>query len=347
MASIELYRADDSRAASALYRRVFGHDAAEEQRLIWEWLYRRNPNNPSGDPTIWVAREGPTLVGQLATMPVALALGGRQVAASWGIEVMVAPERQRRGLGEMLFRSWDQSVGAALGLGSSESSIRLFEKSRLPRPGPVPCLVKPLSRRAFRRSNWPVPLNRLVSAVTLPIVRLLARSRPLRAEVVPIASFGPGFNDLWQRVATRFDFAVRRDAAYLNWRFVDPPHVRYTTVGLRRGDEFTGYAVYRHVREPLGRVTLLVDFLADPDDESGMKTILRWVDRAARAADSDKIRAYCMHQEFRRIMRRSGYFAVKSPMELAAKINAIPVPSDFYAHTDRWHVTLGDAAQDH
>ena len=94
-------------------------------------------------------------------------------------------------------------------------------------------------------------------------------------------------------------------------------------------------------------MTLLVDFLVDPDDASGMKTMLRWVDRAARAADSDKIRAYCMHHEFRRYMRRSGYFAVKSGLELAAKINAIPVASDYYARTDRWHVTLGDAAQDH
>jgi hypothetical protein len=32
-----------------------------------------------------------------------------------------------------------------------------------------------------------------------------------------------------------------------------------------------------------------VDFLVDPDDEPGMKTLLRWVD-AARAEDSDKVR---------------------------------------------------------
>ena len=37
------------------------------------------------------------------------------------------------------------------------------------------------------------------------------------------------------------------------------------------------------MHEPRGRVTLLVDFLADPDDETGFKTLLRWVDREARA----------------------------------------------------------------
>ena len=61
----------------ALYRRVFGPDAAEASRLRWEWQYRRNPNNPGGAPVIWIAREGPTLVGQYATMPVRLQVHGQ------------------------------------------------------------------------------------------------------------------------------------------------------------------------------------------------------------------------------------------------------------------------------
>ena len=72
---------------------------------------------------------------------------------SWGMDVMVAPERQRQGLGEVLFRTWDRNVGASLGLGLSESSYRLFQKLRWPDVGPVPCLVKPLTRRALRRPD--------------------------------------------------------------------------------------------------------------------------------------------------------------------------------------------------
>ena len=53
---VDRYRADDRRAVDALYRRVFGTDAAESSRLRWEWQYRRNPNNPGGEPEIWVAQ---------------------------------------------------------------------------------------------------------------------------------------------------------------------------------------------------------------------------------------------------------------------------------------------------
>ena len=115
---------------------------------------------------------------------------------------------------------------------------------------------------------------------------------------------------------------------------------------LRRDDRNIGYAVYRHLHEPRGRVTLLVDFLADPDDEAALRTLLHWIDREARQADSDKIRDFAMHAGFRRVLKRSGYFQVKSTMEFVAKVNGIDVAAAFYENTDNWHVTLGDSDQD-
>ncbi len=343
---ITRYRPDDREPIEALYRRVFGPDAAEASRLRWDWQYRLNPHSPAEGPLIWVAREGPSIIGQYATMPVALSLGGRDIDGSWGMDVMVAPERQRQGLGELLFGTWDRHVGAALGLGLSASSHRLFQKLRWPEVGPVPYLIKPLTRRAFRRAQWPMLFNRLVSAVTLPYVKFVARTRPLSGEVRLIRRFGADFDALWQRVAPDLDFAVRRDARYLQWKYISPPHVRYTIAALVRDDVAQGYVVYRHAREPRGRVTLIVDFLVHPGDEAGLETLLRWVDREARAADSDKIRCFCMHAAFRKVLKREGYAQTASTLQFVVKINREPLRSDFYAATDRWHVTLGDSDQD-
>jgi GNAT superfamily N-acetyltransferase len=346
MADIDRYRAEDRRTVDALYRRVFGHDAAEGSRLRWDWQYRRNPNNPRGVPEIWIAREGPAVVGQYATMPVQLMVTGKELRGSWGMDVMVAPERQRQGLGEVLFRTWDRNVGASLGLGLSESSYRLFQKLRWPDVGPLPCFVKPLTRRALRVPNWPMPVNRFVSALTLPVVKLVSRMQPLGAEVRLIQRFDDTFTELWESLGSRFDFAVRRDAAYLNWKFVSAPHVRYVIAALRRDDRNVGYAVYRHFREPRGRVTLLVDFLVDPSDHVGFRTLLGWVDREARQADSDKIRTFAMHTGLIRMLKRAGYFQVKSSVQFVAKVNGVDVQPSFYTDTDRWHVTLGDSDQD-
>jgi hypothetical protein len=70
------------------------------------------------------------------------------------------------------------------------------------------------------------------------------------------------------------------------------------------------------------------------------------VDREARAADSDKIRCFTPHAALRRVLRRSGYFQVRSTLRLVAKINAIDVPPSFYRSLDGWHITLGDSDVD-
>ena len=346
MPEIDRYRPEDQRGVEALYRRVFGPDAAAASRLRWDWQYRRNPNNPNSTPLLWVVREGPTIIGHYATIPVRLSLGGKEIAAAWGTDAMIAPERQRRGLGEELFRTWDRNVDASLGLGLSDSSSSLLKKMHWPDVTPIPGLVKPLTRRAVRLPQWPMAVNRFVSAVTLPIVRVAARVRPLRADVEPIRRFDASFTDLWERLADRFALAVRRDAPYLNWKYIEPPHVRYSVAALKREGRAEGYAVYRHAQEPRGRVTWLVDFLADTHDEIGFKTLLRWVDAEARLAGSDKIRCFASHAGFRRVIRHSGYFQMRHPLPLAVKINAVNVPATFYKETDDWHVTLGDSDQD-
>jgi GNAT superfamily N-acetyltransferase len=347
VSEIDRFRPDDRRGVDTLYRRTHGADAANALRLRWDWQHRRNPYNQTGQPEIWVAREGPTVVGHYTTLPVRVSIKGIEVEGAWGSDAMVVPERRRQGIGEALVRTWDRHSGAVLALGASSDGRKLLDRLHWPDAHIVPCLVKPLTRRAVRLPQWPLPVNRLLSAVTWPIVHVVSRSRPLRAECEPIRRFDSSFTALWERLAPKFDLAVRRDAAYLNWRYIEPPHVRYSIVALKRLGEVHGYAVYRHMHEPLGRVTLLVDFLADPDDLAGMKTLLRWVDRAARAEDADKVRAYAMNGAFRRALHRNGYFPVKSTLEVSAKVNAVQVPKGFYDETAKWHITYGDSDQDH
>ena len=69
--------------------------------------------------------------------------------------------------------------------------------------------------------------------------------------------------------------------------------------------------------------------------------------REARMDDSDKIRCHVTNAAFRRVLRRSGYFVVKSGIDLTVKVNAVPVPKGFYDSADEWHFTLGDGELDH
>jgi len=211
----------------------------------------------------------------------------------------------------------------------------------------VRLFVKPLSGRALRRPNWLMPINGLVSVLTYPFVRLVARARPMQGEVRTIRQFDDGFTRLWDRVGPKFAGVVRRDARYLNWRYMQSPHVRYSAAALFRDGEAAGYVVYRHVQEPRGRATRLIDFFADPQDDEGVLSLLRFVDREAQAANSDKIRVFATHAGFRKLLRKSGYYPWRSSMEFVARINAVHVDAAFYASADGWHITAGDSDQDH
>jgi len=280
-------------------------------------------------------------------MPVRVTIAGTEVAGTWSSDPLVVAERQRQGLGGALLRAWDRGTGVALGAELSAGTRARLDELRWPKSQPLTCLVKPISRRAFRIPTWPVAINRLVSAVSLPLVRVVSRTQPLRAEIEVVRRFDARADRLWEKLSNRFAVAVKRDARYLNWKYVEPPHVRYTIALLQRGEDVEGYVVYRHLREPQGRVTQIVDLIADPADERGIKTLARWVDREARAEDSDKIRCYLTQASFRRVLRRSGYFVVKSGIDVTVKVNAIPVPKGFYESADEWHFTLGDNELDH
>ena len=345
MADIERFTPDDRRGIEQLHRRTLGNEAAERLRLHWDWA-RRNPAN-GAEPPYWVVREGPTLIAASPLMPVTISVAGSEVAGTWSSDPLVVAERQRQGLGGSLLRAWDRGTGVALAAALSHATRSRLDEMRWPKAVPLPCLVKPISRRALRIATWPVAINRLVSAVTLPLVRIVSRSEPLKEEVEVVRRFDARADRLWEKLAGRFALAVRRDSRYLNWKYAEPPHVRYKMALLRRGDEVEGYVVYRHLREPQGRVTQIVDLVADPSDERGIKTLARWVDREARMDDSDKIRCHVMNASLRRVLRRSGYFVVKSGIDLTVKVNAVPVPAGFYESADEWHFTLGDGEMDH
>src|SRR5688572_3832209 len=290
MAEIERFTPEDRRGIEQLHRRTLGNEAADRLRLHWDWA-RRNPAN-GVEPPYWVVREGPTLIAASPLMPVRVSVAGNEVAGTWSSDPLVVAERQRQGLGGGLLRAWDRGTGIALGAALSSATRGRLDEMGWPKSQPLPCLVKPLSRRAFRIPTWPVMINRLVSAIALPIVQVVSRTQPLKEEVEVVRRFDARADRLWDKLAGRFTLAVRRDARYLNWKYAEPPHVRYAMALLRRGDEVEGYVVYRHLREPQGRVTQIVDLVADPADERGNKTLARWVEREERMDDSDKILSY-------------------------------------------------------
>ena len=152
MAEVDRFRPEDRRSVEALYRRVFGNDAADASRLRWDWQYRRNPNNPDGHPD-HLARTRRSEHHRAVRDDAGAAVGARPGGAG------LVGHRRDGGARNASGRA-SARCSSARGTGTSarhwvsgcrNPRINCSRSFAGPKPGPVPCLVKPLTRRAFRR----------------------------------------------------------------------------------------------------------------------------------------------------------------------------------------------------
>jgi GNAT superfamily N-acetyltransferase len=349
--TLEIHRRSerDREALESMYAEVFGAEAAERNRARFRWQYEDNPHCPPEGPEIWVARENGVVLGQYATMPVRLHVKGRILRGSWGMGVVVRPNLQRKGIGSRLFLYWDQQVEASLGLGLSLQSYTLFRKLQWEDVGPVPCYSKILDPKALLSRRLPgvaasglAPLLRAALWVAFP-----SRRRRTDVEVRPLAGeFGAEYDLLWEKAAPKFDFIAERKSAYLNWKYLDPPHVRYDVFEARRkGGELSGYVVLRVAVRGEVRLALVVDLFADPDDRETLGALLDRAIDYGHETSAARLQSFTFDRRIAGRLLAKGFFLISSPMQFCVRIKS-GVDERFFRDTSRWHVTFGDSDQD-
>jgi GNAT superfamily N-acetyltransferase len=331
----------------ALYADVFGQALGERSRRRWDWQYLENPATPPAGPEIWVAREDDRLLGQYASMPVVLWWGGREVRSSWGMDVFVAAEARGRGVGAKLFTAWSDHVEVALGLGLTESSYGLFKKLRYHDVGPVPFFRKVLDVRALARRR----LGPALGSAAAPLLRLgLAvrqreRARPAGdVTVAAAAGFTGEYDALWERARASYAMCVRRDRAYLEWKYARCPHRSYEVREARRQGRLEGFVVSRHEEHKGIRLGWVIDLFSDTADAEVQDALLGAVLDSFRAAGVARAQAFSMNAALGAALRGRGFLRADSPMQFCVRAR---VPSeDVFAQTARWHVVFGDSDMD-
>lgn len=339
MLVIDRFRAEDRAAVDALFVRLHGSDAAQAFLQRWPWQYERNPKVVGGAPLVWLARVDDEVVGQYSTLPVTLTVNGTEIDAAWGVDAMVNAEHQGKGFGRILYETAQANFGASLALGMSDASQALFTKLKWHDLGRVPRLVKSMSARV---QNTPPTSGPPWARLRFAVRNLMAHLRS-PSDIQVITRFDDGVSQLWERVGKHFAFAVRRDAAYLNWKFVDAPHLEYQIATCVRAGETCGYAIIRHSEKDGWRATIIADFLADPRQPGVLQSLLRWVDREAIAAQSDVIRVVATHAQFIEKLHGAGYADRAPVVRFMVRIDGVTVPANYFDSVAAWHVTIGDS----
>jgi hypothetical protein len=78
---IKQFELSDQQALLSFLREAYTDDPRKSETTFWKWHYLENPYTSLDDIPLWIVKDGDRVVGQLATIPVDLKVGG--LSGSW------------------------------------------------------------------------------------------------------------------------------------------------------------------------------------------------------------------------------------------------------------------------
>lgn len=268
---------DDLGAVAELLHRVFGVRQTVE---TLRWKFTGCTGRVAGSTVLVVDRR---IVGFLGQVPVRVRVVGHEVPAAQGTDLCILEEYRRLnaflGMVQASVREM-RTAGVALTYGianpgTGPMATELFGHRPLVS---VPLLVRPLSPADTSLARGARLLARVLSACD----RLREREPADRQNPFPlsrIARFDERFDRFWREIRDDYPVMLVRDAAHLNWRYVDAPDVVYERLCIESAaDRIGGYAVLglrRRGRQLRGQI---VDIVTPRNGD------LRVVGRLVRAA---------------------------------------------------------------
>ena len=261
-------------ALTALYRDVRGI----ERPVDW-WRWVTTDTAAGGDLIAVDDGAGAVLAvyGQLH-MPYGTADGPRRFGSLHSLAI----RPQHRGwslLRDLFAAALEAADDAGIACGFAFATGEATEmNARLGWPvlGRLPAVAAALRpSRALRGRGVPLALAALAAPADLALApwRAALGRRHRGADLCAIDRFDDATDDLWRACATGRRLSLRRDAAWLNWRYVDAPHTAYARVGAWRGNRLDGVAIWRP-RPDRGDGALLELFARD-DDPSVLDALAR------------------------------------------------------------------------
>lgn len=346
----------DREGICALFKTVYGRRKRIEE---YRWLYERNP---SGRHRTWVAVDGETgqVVGARPVFPWRMKIGTEEILASQAGDAMTHPAWRGQGIfTALVMAAWsglrDEGIPFSYSF-SNPGSLSVYNKVKISDEetvgtheiGTLCRWVRPLRWEALlaRRTGnaWlSAPLGRLADIATDVVTHLGHAGDPAGLTVRAIDRFDERFNELWATAARPFPVIGVRDAAFLNWRYIDTPHRRHTALAVERGDTLLGYVVVELLPGSDGIIEgHISDFLVVPEPaafDALMDGVLRWL-RKATAAQG--VFTALEGHPYDGQLRRWGFVQRPSQRPFAVHIHVPTDRENLPLDPHQWFLTLGD-----
>jgi GNAT superfamily N-acetyltransferase len=244
-AHIKQFTVADTDALLAFLREAYPDDPRKSEPVYWRWHYLENPFTSLDDVPLWVLQDAEgRIVGQVATIPVALKVGAEERRAIWILDFIVHEDYRGQRWGRRLLDTAREHCRTMIALGINAGSTGVLNSQKWAAMGSINryhLLLNP-GHAVKELSRVPV-LGRAVNLAYAPL-RPRAGARAARGVSLRVVEqFDAEFDDLWRRASAQWPCAVVRRADYLDWQFRRQPGKRYETLGLWADGRLAGYVV--------------------------------------------------------------------------------------------------------
>lgn len=317
------FHKEDCSALFRLFELTYG--SSEPLKRRWQWQYLDHPR--SGEIQILVAEEDNKIVGFTSHFPMDVMFQGQVLKAFHGSGSMIDPAFRRRGI------MW--------GMVAKRAELLPLYYAR----GVAPKMYELLMKFGYT----PIyPNNYMICIVSKPrwlLRKLKLYQRPgtlpqplpfLDKEYYFIDEFGEEFDLFFNRVAPQYHLLPVKDAAFMNWRYVKQPYIKYYRLYRKIENRITTVMVLKGT----GHIGKIVDIIWDPQIETEPYDSIGFANNFFKNCGFTNVYCWGTHKRLRDCLGRHGYINLKETplfcvMSQSGDINQL-------ADGDKLHFVDGD-----
>jgi hypothetical protein len=243
----------------------------------WKWQFLDNPFviQTGSEIPIWLAIKNQEIIGQMCALPVRMKIGDQTYNGSWGCDFIVSPKSRGEGIGYKLTDKYYRNFQICVGISMAGSTRHIWGKFN-----PIPLrsiyfywfpikLDKTFLNYLF--SNKLRLLHNVISKLGNILFSLKRKFNPLlrqeaKSSIQEIFEFGDEIDDFIERTYEDYGAIVKRESAFLNWRFITNKEFMYHIFISKSNGRIKGYVVVRKPHPAELNIGHIVDLYTEKND---------------------------------------------------------------------------------
>lgn len=296
----EFVRGNGSDEELKKYRRCFSENGTDKSLDLLKWFHQKNLGETQ---SIYYAFTPENEIAAIYTyLPGKLKLMDETVVAMQSFDTLTDYRHRGKGLfiklaSRLEKEESEKKVELVYGFANENSVHGFINKLGFTCFGEVPFLIKPFGIGYFLKKFF--SKNNIESAesncnIEAPDSVIINKEEVFRK----LESFGADYNALWKKIKPCIAIGINRDAAYMNWRYLEKPGENYMRYGYYKNEVLQAVIIFTLKNKHDGKIGYLMEILYAPQYEKAALKLMKFCSKTLRKNKADLVLAWCLPHSF-------------------------------------------------